>query len=323
MFESSPGTTGVVNRHRQDSTITFLDRSPRPGGTGQPSLLMDVTVIIPTLDERLHIERAVASARLLGPVFIVDAQSTDGTQVVASAAGATVLEHPWSGYSAQKNWALDHLPIETEWVLFLDADEFVMPALREEIGRAVKVKDVDGYWIPEMNIFFGRRLSHAWWYPAYQLRLFRHARARYEEREVHESVVLNGRAGFLKEPLYHENLKGIDPFIQRHLRYAESEAKEMMRLRTNEGGLQRRGRLLGSWPERRRYLKLNVWYRMPARPAIRFLWMYLVKRGFLDGREGRVYCELLAAQEALINAKLLELEFEQGRKHPRGGVGAD
>jgi glycosyltransferase involved in cell wall biosynthesis len=276
---------------------------------------MDITVIITTLDERLHVERAIESARDLGPVFVVDSGSTDGTQDIAVRAGAVVANHDWSGYSAQKNWALDHLPIKTAWVLFLDADEFLTPALREEIADAVTVTNADGYWIPEMNIFFGRHLNHAWWYPAYQLRLFRPEKARYEEREVHESVILNGRAKFLKQSLYHENLKGIDEYVERHLRYAEFEAREIMKLRRRDAGQQRRGRLVGSWPERRRFLKLNVWYKAPARPAIRFFWMYVLKRGFLDGRAGRVYCELAAAQEALINAKLLELEREQVTGH--------
>jgi hypothetical protein len=111
----------------------------------------------------------------------------------------------------------------------------------------------------------------------------------------------------------HENLKGVDAFVERHLRYAAFEAAEMLRFRSGEIGDQRPGRFFGSWPDRRRALKLHVWYRLPGRPAIRFLWMYLLKRGFLDGKQGRIYCELIAAHEALINAKLLELELEQGK----------
>jgi glycosyltransferase involved in cell wall biosynthesis len=267
-----------------------------------------VSIIVPTLDERLHVERLIDSVRELGPVYVVDAGSRDETRDLAAAAGAQVYEHPWEGYSAQKNWALDHLPIETEWVLFLDADEFVPPSLRGEIADAVKRSEYDGYWLPEMNVFFGRPLKHAWWYPAYQLRLFRFGKGRFEDRAVHESVLLSGRAGFLKQTLYHESLKGIDAHVERHLRYATYEANEIRRIKQEGFRNERTGRLFGSWPERRRFLKVKVWYRMPARPAVRFFWMYFVKRGFLDGREGRIYCELMAAQEALINAKLLELD---------------
>jgi glycosyltransferase involved in cell wall biosynthesis len=267
-----------------------------------------LSVIIPTLDEELHVGRAVLSAAALGRVLVVDGGSRDRTKELAAKAGASVIDHPWSGYADQKNWALKNLDGDYEWVLFLDADEYVTPALRDEIAAASHSDAFDGFYIPRRNVFLGRLLRHAWWYPDYQLRLFRTAKGRYEDRLVHEHVLLKGVTGFLKEPIIHENLKGIDAFIERHLRYAEAEAQEMRRITRDRGTEQRRGQLFGSWPDRRRYLKVRVWYRVPMRPAIRFLWMYFVKRGFLDGREGRVYCELMAAQEALINAKLLELE---------------
>jgi glycosyltransferase involved in cell wall biosynthesis len=275
--------------------------------------MSDISIIIPTLEEELHVARAVRSAVPLGSVIVLDAASTDRTKELAQEAGARVVEHAWSGYATQKNWALTNLGIESEWVLFLDADEYLIPALREEIAAATTSRAADGFYIPRRNVFLGRLLRHAWWYPDYQLRLFRAAKGRYEDRLVHEHVLLDGETAFLEEPIMHENLKGIDAFVERHLRYAAFEAVEMLRVRSGELGDQRPGRFLGSWPDRRRALKLHVWYRLPGRPAIRFLWMYLIKRGFLDGKQGRIYCELLAAHEALIDAKLLELELEQGK----------
>jgi glycosyltransferase involved in cell wall biosynthesis len=273
-----------------------------------------VSVVVATLNEELHVERVVHSARDLGPVYVVDGGSSDPTCELAKAAGAHVIEHEWTGYAEQKNWALDNLPIGTEWVLFLDADEYLTPALVDEIANAVTRDDLDGFYLPEMNVFMGRPLRHAWWYPAYQLRLFRFGKGRYEERSVHESVIVDGRTGFLRETLYHESLKGIEAFVERHLRYARLEAAEMIRLRRDGFGGQRHGRLFGTWPERRRFLKLNVWYRVPARPLIRFLWLYVLRRGFLDGRPGRVYCSLLAVYEVLIDAmqaELLQAEEEE------------
>ena len=268
---------------------------------------LQVSVVVATLNEELHVERVVRSARDLGPVYVVDAGSTDRTRQLAEAAGAHVVEHEWAGYAEQKNWALDNLPIETGWVLFLDADEFLTPALVAEIASVVTRDDVDGFYLPEMNVFMGRPLRHAWWYPAYQLRLFRSGKGRYEQRSVHESVIVDGRTDFLRETLYHESLKGIDAFVERHLRYARLEAEEMLRVRRDGFAGQRHGRLFGTWPERRRFLKLNVWYRVPARPLIRFFWLYVVRRGFLDGRPGLVYCSLLAAYEVFIDATLAEL----------------
>jgi SAM-dependent methyltransferase len=157
-------------------------------------------------------------------------------------------------------------------------------------------------------VFEGRTLLHAWWYPDYQLRLFRPNRGRFEDRLVHEHVIVAGLVGYLKSPLMHENLKGLDAFMARHASYADLEAREMLKARVGQDAGQRSGRLFGSWPERRRFLKTRVWYQLPLRPAIRFLWMYVVKRGFLDGRQGLVYCQLIAAYEAMIDARLLELE---------------
>lgn len=273
--------------------------------------MSEVSIVVTTLDEELHVERVILSAAELGPVFVVDAGSTDATCALASAAGALVVRNEWRGYAEQKNWALENLPFRTEWVLFLDADEYLTPALVDEIRSATERADVDAFYVPEMNIFMGRPLKHAWWYPAYQLRLFRRDRGRYEARSVHESVVVGGEVDFLKQTLFHESLKGIDAFVERHLRYAVLEAEEMLRVETEGWGTQRRGRLFGTWPERRRYLKVRVWYRVPFRPFIRFAWIYIVKRGFLDGRPGLVYALLLSFYELLINLKRDELRRQQ------------
>ena len=281
----------------------------------------EVTTIIATLNEEIHIDRCVRSVDDLGPVFVVDAGSRDGTAQIARSAGATVIEHEWQGYSEQKNWALGNLPIATEWVLFLDADEYLTPELIGEIRTRIAGADYDAYYVPRMNIFMGTVLKHAWWYPDHQLRLFRVGHGRFETRAVHESVLVDGEAGFLESTLYHENLKGIDAFVARHLKYAGLEAQEMLRVRQGRLAGQRTGRLFGTWPERRRFLKLNVWYRMPGRPLVRFVWLYFVRRGFLDGRAGRVYCSLLASYEALIDAKLAELEAEGA--HPPGDVSGE
>jgi glycosyltransferase involved in cell wall biosynthesis len=265
-----------------------------------------VATIITTRDEAVHIERAVASALSLGTVVVVDSGSTDDTRGIAARAGAVVLEREWGGYSRQKNWARDNLPVNAEWVFHLDADERLTPALKADIERRIVTNDHAGYYVAREYVFYGRVLRHAWWYPDYQLRLFRPDRGRYEDRAVHEHVVLDGSAGFLAHPLIHENIKSIREFIARHARYADLEAAEILRRQRGPIVETREGRLLGSWPDRRRALKTDIWYRMPFRPAIRFLWLYVLKRGFLDGREGLVFCQLIAAYEAMIDAALLE-----------------
>lgn len=266
-----------------------------------------VVVVIPTLNEEVHIARAVKSGLRLGRVVVVDSGSTDRTKEIAAWMGAEIIEHDWEGYSAQKNWALSQVPGAADWVFFLDADEWITESLDREV-REHLAANVDGFHIPRRNVFEGRVLRHAWWYPDYQLRLFRPTRGHFEDRLVHEHVIVAGPTGYLKCSLMHENLKGLDAFVARHARYADLEAREILKTRSGGSAGQRDGRLLGSWPERRRFLKTHVWYQLPLRPAIRFAWMYLVKRGFLDGREGLIYCQLIAAYEAMIDARLLELE---------------
>jgi glycosyltransferase involved in cell wall biosynthesis len=268
-----------------------------------------VSVIVCALNEELHIARCLESVRGFGPAYVVDAGSTDRTRELAEAAGAIVVHHEWQGYSLQKNWALDELPLGTDWVFFLDADEYVTSELDVEISSVTASGGPVGFHIPRQNIFGGRPLRHAWWYPDYQLRLFRVGHGRFEDRLVHEHVLLNGVAGFLKHPLMHENLKSLDEFRRRHERYAALEAAEILNVRQRLGGQDHRtGSFFGTWPERRRALKTKVWYRLPGRPAIRFVWMYVLKRGFLDGRAGLQYSRLISQYERQINAKLRELE---------------
>jgi glycosyltransferase involved in cell wall biosynthesis len=265
-----------------------------------------ITTIIPTKDEALHIERCVESVRALGRVVVVDACSEDETAELAERAGAEVFVQPWLGHAAQKNWALDNVRITTDWVLLLDADERLLHNAADLVVRALEEPDVAGYYLPRRNIFLGRELKHAWWYPDFQLRLFRAGRARYEEREVHEHMVVDGPARELWADITHENLKGIGAFIERHNRYSELEAREIVA----PSGAARRGSLRGSWADRRRWLKERVWLRLPGRPIVRFLWLYFVKRGFLDGRAGLLYCALIACYDVMIDAKVYEKRLE-------------
>jgi glycosyltransferase involved in cell wall biosynthesis len=279
---------------------------------------MNVTVLIATKDEALHIARCVRSVRELGRVVIVDSFSEDGTAEIARAEGAEVVEHLWTGYAEQKNWALDNVGIETEWVLFLDADETLPPSSVAEIQRVVAgERTEDGYLLARRQIFLGGELKHAWWYPDYQLRLWRTGKGRFESRRVHEHPIVDGEVGTLSEPLLHENLKGLNAFIERHNRYSDLEVDELL---SPSAGL-KRGSFRGGWADRRRALKYRVWYRLPGRPVVRFFWLYVVKRGFLDGRRGFVYSTLVAMYDLMIELKLTERRLTGTR--PPSAPGTD
>jgi hypothetical protein len=241
---------------------------------------------------------AIASATAM-PKF----SPRDGNaQTFAAAHGARVVEHAWEGHAGQKNWALASLPIATEWVLFLDADEYLTAENVAEMRDAVQRPAISGYELARRYIFLGKELKHAWWYPDYQLRLFRRAGARCEDVQVHEHMIVPGTAEPLRHAIMHDNLKGLSAFVDRHNRYSDLEAAELARPAANR----KQGSFRGTWSERRRALKDRVWFRVPMRPLARFAWLYFVKRGFLDGRRGLLFCYLIATYEFLIDVKLME-----------------
>jgi hypothetical protein len=160
-------------------------------------------------------------------------------------------------------------------------------------------------------VFLGRELRYAWWYPDFQLRLMRVGAGAFEPRSVHEHLIIDGPAEELWADIWHENLKGLTDFVERHNRYATLEAKELETPSQDT----RRGSFFGDWADRRRAIKSRIWMRLPGRPVLRFLWMYIVKQGFRDGREGLIYCALISWYDLLINAKALERQVELRSVH--------
>jgi glycosyltransferase involved in cell wall biosynthesis len=282
---------------------------------------LPVDVIVCTLDEEANLRTCLSSVAWASRRFVVDAGSTDATVAVAAECGAELVAHPWTGYSDQKNWALDNLPLTAEWVLFLDADERVPEALADEIRRAVEEPAGDGatgYYMARKMIFLGRWLRRTYWYPDYNLRLFQRGKGRFEARLVHERVVLSGQAGYLKSPLVHEDMRDLSTYVSRLNRYSTLEAMEMHRRRDGRDGERFTGSWFGDPARRRRALKESVWYRLPLRPTIRFVWTMIFRLGFLDGREGLIFTGLACMNEWLANVKVYELRFREsaGSEHP-------
>jgi glycosyltransferase involved in cell wall biosynthesis len=275
-----------------------------------------ITTVVMTLNEELHIGRCARSAARLGSVLVVDSGSGDRTVELAKEAGAMVVHHDWAGYGAQRAWALDQVA-DADWVLVLDADEYLDPAVEAEIREVTRTAEFEAYYLRRRNYFLGRRLTHAGRWPDLQLRLFRPGAVTFEARSVHERAISRAAPGVLTNPIHHDNVRGIDHFLARHADYARLEAGEMAKARA--AGEARVGWLLGSRHQRRRALKELVWYRLPARGAVRWFWLMVVRRGFLDGPEGRSYIRLLMTYEILIDAFRLEQAHQQGDE--RAGPG--
>lgn len=290
---------------------------------------LPLTVIVPTLDEERALPDCLESVRgWAEQVIVFDSYSTDDTPAIAERAGVPVVRRVFDDFATHKNWALDNLPIRHRWVLFVDADERLTPELRAEIGRVLAAdgRGYAGYYVGRRNHFMGRWIRHGGWYPNWNLRLFRRDRGRYERRVVHEHVLLDGPAGFLKADLLHEDVKGLERYVGRHNVYSSLEAIELDRLLRGDTD----GRLAGRWlrrgPAQRRWLKEAAYRFLPARPLAKFLWMYVFRLGFLDGRVGFRYCVLQMFYEYQVSLKLLELRTATDgplRRHlPEGARGS-
>jgi glycosyltransferase involved in cell wall biosynthesis len=279
-----------------------------------------VDILIPTLNEAGHITDAVKNALTLGNVYVLDSFSTDGTQQMATDAGATVVEHKFVNYAAQKNWGLDHLPFTAEWIFILDADERITASLRHEILLTVQRPDAaDGYLVNRLMLFMGRAIHHGGYYPSWNLRLFRRGKARYEERGVHEHMLCPGPTAFLREQMLHVRDETIHQFIAKHLKYADLEAAEWVKY--NFGGSQEAhaSALFRDLLKYRQYLRRLVWPRLPMRPLWRFVYMYIWKAGFLDGAAGWRLARLITSYEYTITLLYQEklLAEERRRKMRR------
>jgi glycosyltransferase involved in cell wall biosynthesis len=242
-----------------------------------------LSVAVITLNEAHHLRRCLESVAWADEMVVVDAESHDKTVQVAREFTEAVIVRPWAGFAAQKNFALAQCT--GEWILSLDADEEAAPELRAEITTTIAAAQArDGYAIRRQNVFLDRWVRHGGLYPDWQLRLFRRGRGRFEERRVHESVALTGSLGRLNGHLVHRSYESVGDFVERANRYSTLAAEQMIR----EGRRVRAGDLL-------------------ARPLGRFLSMYVLQAGFLDGRRGLLLAALYAYYVFMRSAKVWEV----------------
>jgi glycosyltransferase involved in cell wall biosynthesis len=271
-----------------------------------------VSVLVPVKNEADNLRRCLPALAWADEVFVVDSQSTDDTARVAAEHGATVVQFLFNGvYPKKKNWALDNLPLRNEWVLIVDADEVVVPGLADEIVRRTAAGEADGFYLNMKYFFIGRRIKHCGYAEAWNLRLFKHRLGRYEkmpvtpgantgDNEAHEHVELDGRALRLRHELDHHAYPTIATWVEKHNRYAVWEAAMYERFLR-----ERVPASIGPGKRFKRRLK-RLYLRLPLRPLVRFLYAYVVRLGFLDGRPGLVFCTLLSFYDFLAWANVYE-----------------
>lgn len=284
------------------------------GGVSERTL---VDVLIQTFNEEENLPFTLASLQgWVNRIFIVDSGSTDRTVQIGEEYGATVVHHAWEGYAAQKNWALDNLPFESQWILILDADEAISPELKDEITGIVS-KPIDqvpeaGFHLNRVFVFMGRKIWHCGYFPSWNLRLFKRGKARYEERLVHEHMLVDGPVGYLKHLIIHEDRRGLEHFFAKHNRYSTLEAREIFESPEPWPGV---SRFCTDRVTRRRFVKSRILPYLPLPWTWRLIYMYFVRGGFLDGRAGWALSNFISSYEFFIQVKYQELK--RLRRRPR------
>lgn len=242
-----------------------------------------LSAVVITKNEEKNISRCLSSLSFCDEIVIVDSGSTDATCKMASELGAKVIQQDWLGYAGQKNFG--NSQAKGDWILSLDADEEVSPALRDQIMRAVQSNDYLAYKIPRKTFHTGQWIKYGGWYPNALVRLFRKDSGSWGGDEVHEAFECTGKTGALSEPLIHHSFSSFHEQCIKNNEYSTLGAKRLKRV----------GRQYS-------FLSLII------RPPLKFFETFVLKRGFLDGKRGYIISVMAAHSVFLKWAKLWELE---------------
>lgn len=269
------------------------------------------SVVILTLNEAARLPACLASVAGCDDIVVLDSGSSDGTQEIARAAGARVLVNPFVDFAQQRNFAHAAAQFRHEWIFHLDADEHMTPELLAECARVAAGKpDVDGFYAAPHMMFDGRWLRRCTDWPAWQARFVHRDRFSFVQSGHGQREAPGLRLGFLQGGYTHDISVGTEAeWNAKHRRYARQEAEEILRQTAGPGTLLKRA-CFGTGLERRRAIK-HLSYSLPARPFLRFVYQYVLRGGFLDGRGAFRYCRLLARYEGFATAELKRLRAER------------
>lgn len=275
-----------------------------------------VTAIILTRDESLHIKRCIDSlSKVCKRIIVVDSYSEDNTVEIATSLGVDVFYNKWINYANQFNWALDNCDIKTPWVLRIDADEYFEQNLSDEIYEILPnlTSEITGIRIIRKDFFMGRPMLHGGVYPISHLKLFRFGFGRIENRWMDEHIILSSGKTISCEKgnLVDDNKKDLTSWIQKHNGYATREMVDLLLTEYNiSTDNQVNGNLGGNTEERKRKLK-SFYIKIPLfiRPFMYFLYRFIIKLGFLDGKEGFIYILMQGFwYRMLVDCKIFELK---------------
>lgn len=251
---------------------------------------LPITIIIPVKNEERNLSACLAQLKRFSKVIVVDSGSTDRTLDIAREFNADILEFNWNGqYPKKRNWVLMNHKPDTEWVLFLDADEVVSESFVEALASELAETENNGFWLNYTNYFLSKELKHG--LAQRKLALFRVGSGLYEkikedswsslDMEVHEHPVIEGNIGEISEKIDHRDFRGIDKFLGRHVDYARWESRRFLQLMNGDG-------ITASHLTSRQKLKYRYFTRWHY-PWVYFFYTYVMKGGFLDGGAGFQY----------------------------------
>ncbi len=273
-----------------------------------------ISVLILTKNEEKDISGCLESVKWCDDIHVFDSFSDDKTVDIAQKGGATVIQREFSGYASQKNAALMSCRFRHSWILLLDADERVPHSLLKEINDTLPnvSSEVAAFRIRRRDFLFGQHLKHAQITPWY-IRLVRKGHAQFE-REINEVIRVDGKVSSLREPFNHFPFsKGISHWLDKHNRYSSMEAEQWIKQNREHEVFQWSKALFARDHIKRRYHQKGVFYKLPSRPLIKWLYMVLWRRSFLDGAAGLTYATLQSIYEYFIVLKTRELLLAQSK----------
>lgn len=249
-------------------------------------MISKLSVLIPSYNSEKYIRATLESVKWADEILVCDSYSTDKTLAIAREYGAKIIQHEYINSANQKNWAIPQC--SCEWIFQIDTDEVMEPGLREEIEEILINNDpaVNGYEVSGKNYVYGRWLKHGGFYPDWHMRLFRRDKARYEPREVHARMEVEGRIGRLSHHLLHNGFKDLSTWLTKIERYTSYETKQLLK----EG-------------------KRFRWRKVTLYPLIIFIRGYFLKLGILDGYPGFLMAVLDAFYYLSMHIKLFEKYF--------------
>jgi glycosyltransferase involved in cell wall biosynthesis len=272
--------------------------------------LLDLTIAIPVKNEELNLSKCLEAIGkdLVRSIVILDSGSTDNTKQIARSFGAEVIDFKWNGkFPKKRNWYLRNHIIETKWILFLDADEYLTPAFKDELKTRLATGDEKGFWLNYTVYFLGKELKGG--YPLKKLALFQVSSGEYEmideenwsklDMEVHEHPIIDGKVGIINNKIDHQDIRGVSNFVLKHNEYASWEAARFLKAATIAQADQ-------NWTltQKLKYRLMNSIFIIPAF----FFGSYFLYRGFRDGARGFAHAILRMSYYTQIYCRIQEIK---------------